>query len=83
MTDKGPFDDLYTEFFKNRETHRGYDFQQAPAGSAAPPMVTFMDKLRWWSWDRWRRRKQVREERDRHLQEILRLGQDKKPLRKW
>lgn len=83
MSDKGPYDNLYAEFFKNRDTHKGYDFQHAPTGSAAPPVVTFMHKLRWWSWDRWRRRKRVREERDRRLQEIVRLGQDQKPLRKW
>jgi len=67
------FSSQYTDFLENRETQKGYHFQQAPAGSVDPPKVTFLQKLRWWSWDRWKRMKQIRAERDRQLQDIIRL----------
>jgi hypothetical protein len=35
------------------------------------PAVTFQDKLRWWSLDRWRRRKKILTERDRLQREII------------
>jgi hypothetical protein len=76
MSEKnGPFPESYRDFLARREGSKGYDFQQAPAGSAAPPVVTFAQKLRWWTWDRWRRRKKIRAERDRRLQEILQIKQ--------
>lgn len=73
-TSKGIYDHLYRRFFENRETHRGYDFQHAPGGSIQPPAVTFREKLRWWTLDRWRRRKQILSERDRLQREILDIG---------
>jgi hypothetical protein len=68
------YDHLYTRFFERRDSQRGYDFQHPPGGSAAPPTVTFREKLRWWTWDRWQRRKRILAERDRLQQEILRIG---------
>lgn len=69
----GIYDHLYRRFFLNRERHQGYDFQHAPGGSAQPPVVTFREKLRWWSLDRWKRRKQILTERDRRQQDIIRI----------
>ena len=68
---KGIYDHLYRRFFDNRDRHKGYDFQQAPGGSAQPRVVTFPEKLRWWSLDRWRRRKQILKERDRLQRDIV------------
>ena len=70
---KGIYDHLYRRFFENRERHQGYDFQHAPAGSASLPVVTFREKLRWWTLDRWQRRKQILTERDRLQREILEI----------
>lgn len=76
MSDQGSqFPGNYKDFLMRREGAKGYDFQHAPAGSVAPPMVTFAQKLRWWTWDRWKRRKQIRAERDRRLQDIVQLKQ--------
>ncbi len=71
---KGVYDHLYRRFFENRDRHHGYEFQHAPAGSARPPLVTFQDKLRWWTWDRWRRRKHILAQRDRLQQDILQIN---------
>jgi hypothetical protein len=69
----GPGSGLYEHLYK------GYDFQHAPGGSAAPPTVTFAQKLRWWTWDRWQRRKQILAERDRLQREIVAIRRN--PLR--
>ncbi len=71
MSDEGLYDYQYKRYEKNREQAQGYDFQDQPSGSLPVPPVTFKEKLRWWTWDRWKRRKQIRRERDRRLQEIL------------
>ena len=68
---RGIYDHLYRRFFANRNGHQGYDFQHAPSGSAQLPAVTFRDKLRWWTLDRWRRRKKILHERDRLQREII------------
>lgn len=73
---KGLYDDLYRRFFERRDSHDGYEFQHAPGGSTPPPVVTFRDKLRWWTWNRWQRRKQILRERDRRQQEIIGLRRD-------
>jgi hypothetical protein len=36
--------------------------------------VTFPEKLRWWSLDRWRRRKKILSERDRLQREIVEMS---------
>ncbi|HKQ35257.1 MAG TPA: hypothetical protein VJT11_08150 [Nitrospiraceae bacterium] len=68
---KGLYDHLYRRFFESRESQQGYDFQQAPSGSAPTPGVTFRDRLRWWTWGRWRRRDTIMAARDRFQQDIL------------
>ncbi len=67
----GLYEHLYTRFFENRDRYKGYDFQHAPGGSVAPASVAFAQKLRWWTWDRWQRRKQILAERDRLQREIV------------
>lgn len=69
----GLYDHLYRRFFENRDRHKGYEFQHAPGGSAAPSAVTFAQALRWWTWDRWQRRKRILAERDRLQQDILNI----------
>jgi hypothetical protein len=69
----GLYDHLYKRFFEQRERHTGYSFQEAPAGSAPPSTVTFTQSLRWWTWDRWQRRKHILAERDRLQHEILEI----------
>jgi len=69
----GLYDHLYKRFFEQRDSHEGYSFQHAPGGSAPPPTVTFRQKLRWWTCDRWQRRKTILAERDRLQQEILEM----------
>lgn len=70
---KGLFDHQYGRFVANRDKAEGYDFQHQTAGNVPPPKVTFAQKLRWWTWDRWKRRKQIRAARDRRVQEIVQL----------
>jgi len=72
---RGIYDHLYRRFFANRDRHQGYDFQHAPGGSAQLPGVTFQEKLRWWTLDRWRRRKKILRERDRLQREIIEIRQ--------
>ena len=72
----GLYDHLYKRFFEQRDTHEGYSFQKPPGGSAPTPMVTFSEKLQWWTLNRWQRRKEILAERDRLQQDILRI---KKP----
>ena len=68
---KGLYDHQYQRFREDRTGHDGYDFQQGPVGNQPPPRVSFRDKLRWWTLDRWKRRKTVMAERDRFQREIL------------
>lgn len=70
---KGLYEDQYGRFAANRDKAEGYDFQHQTAGNVSPPKVTFTQKLRWWTLDRWRRRKEIREARDRRVQEIVQL----------
>ncbi len=73
MSDQGPFNDRYIEFMQHKDRMPGYEFQQAPAGNVPPPTVTFAARLKWWTWDRWRRIKQIRAARDRWVEEIVEL----------
>lgn len=69
----GLYDHLYARFFERQDASRGYEFQHAPGGSVPPPTVTFSQKLRWWTWDRWQRRKKILAERDRLQEDILKI----------
>jgi hypothetical protein len=71
MADQGLFPRSYSEFLKKRDQGQGFDFGETPIISVAPPTVEFMAQLRWWSLDRWRRRKRIAQERDRRLREIM------------
>lgn len=82
MGGDGLFPESYKDFLKRREEQKGYDFQHATAGSVSPPVVTFREKLRWWTWDRWRRRKMIRQERDKRVQEIFQLRKGLDPKEK-
>jgi hypothetical protein len=65
------FSERYRKFFRKRQDAKGFEFHNPPPRSVPPPTVTFGQTLRWWSWDRWKRRRKIREERDRRLQDIL------------
>jgi hypothetical protein len=41
--------------------------------------VTFAQKLRWWTWDRWQRRKQILAERDRLQRDIVSMRRNSVP----
>lgn len=69
------FLERYRRFFHKRDHAEGFEFHDPPPKSIPPPTVGFRQKLRWWSWDRWKRRTQIRQERDRRLQDILRIKQ--------
>ncbi len=73
--DHGPFEHQYKRYHENKDTHQGYDFQHGPAGSVAPQTVSFAQKLRWWTWGRWKRLKRERAQRDRLQQDILQIKQ--------
>lgn len=75
----GLYDHLYQRFFEQRDTHEGYSFQQAPGGSAPPPVVTFGERLKWWTLNRWQRRKKILAERDRLQQDILQIKETAQP----
>ena len=69
---KGLYDNQYTRFRENQGAHKGYDFQHGPAGSTPPPVVTFLDKIKWWTLRGWRRKK-ILAERDRFQQDIIQI----------
>ena len=71
---KGLYDQQYGRFRENQGTHQGYEFQHGPVGSVPPPVVTFMDKIKWWTLRGWRRKK-ILAERDRFQQDIIRIKQ--------
>ncbi len=71
MSEDGLYEYQYERYRESRDQAQGYDFQHEPSGSLPVPPVTFAQKLRWWTWDRWRRRKKIRQERDRRIQDIL------------
>jgi hypothetical protein len=73
------FLERYRRFFRKRDEVRGFEFHNPPPKSTPPPTVTFQQKLRWWSWDRWKRRTQIRQDRDRRLQDILNIKQQPPP----
>ncbi|GKS59062.1 hypothetical protein YTPLAS18_25890 [Nitrospira sp.] len=69
---KGIYDHLYQRFFEKRDTHEGYEFQQATSGSVPPPITQFAQKLKWWTTRAWRRKK-ILAERDRLQRQIIDL----------
>src|SRR5215216_6520942 len=83
MADQELFLDKYRKFFRRRDQARGPEFHNPPPVNIPPPAVTFADRLRWSAWDRWKRRKQVRAERERRLQDILTLKRSGESSRSW
>ncbi len=67
---QGLYDHQYGRFRENQGKHEGYDFQHAPVGNTPPPVVTFGDRLKWWTLRGWRRKK-ILAERDRFQQDII------------
>ena len=70
---------VYEPFATKQDTVKGYHFQEDHQGSTRPPMVTFKDRVRWWTLDRPKRLKKIKQERDRQQQEILAIKQQLKP----
>jgi hypothetical protein len=73
------FLERYRRFFRRRADAKGFEFHNPPPRSIPPPTVSFNQKLRWWSWDRWKRRTQIRQQRDRRLQDILEIKRPPSP----
>lgn len=80
--DKGLYDHLYRRFFENRDAHQGYEFQHPTEGNVPPPVVTFAQAIRWWTWDRWKRRKDIRALRDQRVQDIVQIKQRQATLKR-
>ncbi len=70
----GPYADAYREFFELTGKYKGYEFGKGPGIKRSPPTVTFDQPLKWWSLDRPKRLRAIRQERDRYLSEILNRG---------
>ncbi len=66
---------IYEQFIQTRETHKGFHFQEETLKSVSPKMVSFKDRVKWWTLDRPNRLKQIEQERDRQQQDILALKQ--------
>ena len=67
--------DIYEQFAKKQDTVKGYSFQENHQGSTRPKMVTFKDRIKWWTLDRPKRLRMIEEERDRQQQDILSIKQ--------
>ena len=65
--------DIYEQFAKKYDTVKGYNFQEDHRGSTSPKMVTFKDRIKWWTLDRPKRLRMIKQERDQQQQD--------KPLR--
>ncbi|MFB3071128.1 MAG: hypothetical protein ACE1ZK_03590 [Nitrospirales bacterium] len=63
--------DIYEQFSQKQGTAKGYNFQESSQGSTRPKMVTFKDRVKWWTLNRPKRLTMIRQERDRQQQEIL------------
>ena len=63
--------DIYDQFVRTCDAASGYDFQESHGGSVSPKMITFKDRIKWWTLDRPKRLKMIKQERDRQQQEIL------------
>ena len=68
---------VYEQFAKKYDTAKGYDFQENHLGSTKPKIVTFKDRIKWWTLDRPKRLKIIKQERDRQQQEILAIKEPK------
>ena len=69
--------DIYEQFAKKYDSVKGYDFQECHRGSNSPKMVTFKNRIKWWTLDRPKRLRMIKQERDRQQQEILAIKETK------
>ena len=67
--------DIYEQFAKKYDTVKGYNFQEDHRGSTSPKMGTFTDRIKWWTLDRPKRLRMIKQERDRQQQEIIAIKQ--------
>ena len=67
--------DVYEQFAKKCDVTMGYNFQENHLGSTSPKIVTFRDRIKWWTLDRPKRLRVIKQERDRQQQEILAIKQ--------
>ncbi len=81
MAFKQLYKDIYEKFLEKKDSHRGYDFQHSPVGSATPTNPTFFEKLKPWTFNRPSRLRKIRQDRDQRQQDILNLKvpPDRKP----
>ncbi len=64
---------IYEQFIHTRDTYKGFHFQEETLKSVSPQSVSFKDRIKWWTLDRPKRLKMIKQERDRQQQEILAL----------
>ncbi len=69
---------IYEQFIQKHDTAKGYNFQENHQGSTRPKMVTFKDRVKWWTLDRPKRLTMIKEERDRQQQDILAIKKQPK-----
>ncbi|RMH38107.1 MAG: hypothetical protein D6690_00840 [Nitrospirae bacterium] len=69
----GPYAESYRRFFEMAPKYGGYEFGNGPKIKIAPRQVVFDRPLRWYSWDRAKRRAAIRRVRDQYVEDILRL----------
>lgn len=70
--------DIYEQFARKQGTAKGYNFQESRQGSTSPKTVTFKDRVKWWTLDRPKRLRMIKQERDRQQQEILSIKRQPK-----
>lgn len=71
--------DIYEQFLNTRDTQKGFDFQEGKLKSVSPKSVSFTERVKWWTVDRPKRLRMIKQERDRQQQEILALKDQTKP----
>lgn len=70
--------DIYEQFSRKHVDVKGYNFQENHQGSTGPRIVTFKDRIKWWTLDRPKRLRLIKEKRDQQQQEILAIKQQPK-----
>lgn len=67
------YSNIYEQFIQTRDAHKGFHFQEKTLKSVSPQSVSFKDRIKWWTLDRPKRLKMIKQERDRQQQNILAL----------
>ncbi len=76
---KGAYWPMYRQFFESSKKHSGYHFGEQVLKSLSPRTVAFARPLKWWSWDRPQRLRNIRRLRDQLQFDILRIGSQPPP----